>query len=421
MKKRNKTIRKPIIMLSIALLLIFFVNNGLSAVFGTIDSLMNQISARTIIIDVHVPVYEHKKEELNKYFENSSDKIEGIYEGNDINIRNLREEYNIYAIDAFLPEVMKEYTQESEPSDGEILIPKYISVDGDSNPEKTMEPIDGEQFIGKTLTFQVSRRNMESYAYIDTKDYTFTVAGVFDNVQSGDSGVAYINQKSMREIEDYAYYYPEEYINDEYYKMYMDYKYIRITVKDSEYTSKMLDEIKEILSSPLEGDDHLEGYDHLSMESMSNVYVSGMIEEGVYLFLNGIMLIGNFIAVYLILCSIMNILAYIKECMEMRKREFGILKAIGYRNGRISLILLKETLLEICIPLGITYGIGGAVFFTINRYIHNNFSVFWQRIEFNMEPGISMLIILIAVLVPVAGYVTGYIKLSRLEPMEALR
>ncbi len=409
-KKKNKTIKKPIIMIIISLLLIFFVNNSVFEIYDCMDYLMGRVEARRVSIDMTNWVYDDVKDELLDYF-NSNEMVLNYCDTDIPYPKEVGERYGLHGmgIEVYMQNVMEPYMFQDigELADDEIIICKYITKDGDGHFGKTMEYVDGEQFIGQEVTMYIRKLDWLTRQEIERKEYTFTVVGVYDNVNAGDYAGGLVNENVAKEMMEYSFLYTENMKQTENYYKYEPEVIFEVIVDKYENVQNVLQDINDICEKA-EDDFYI---------VQTKVKMS---EEGIML-LEGIRLICNFVAIYVVICAIINIFSYVKENMERRKREFGIMKAIGYRTGRISLILLKETAIEAIIPLVITMIWGNGIFMVVNNYIQAKFSIYWNMIKFEMNGYVTLAIVFIATLVPLMGYIWGLIKLHKLEPMEALR
>lgn len=409
-KKKQHNNRKTIIMMTISFLLIFLINNFLNEIYDVIDSMGNRLDARRLVMTFSQSVYNKIGDNIEKYLEENSNIIDfSKSTASPISVSGLREDYHIWGVDTFIPAVLKEYiiTDIEELKDDEIIIAKYITHDSYNHPTKTMDYTDGEQYIGKQITCSVDRVDGHTGEPLDSVEYTFKIVGVFDNIKSGQHMDAYVSENITRKMTAEKNIFPDNYDEtDEYYRFYPT---IELTafVKDYNNIETNKRELDDICR---EAGDEMYFVHHIIMRS-----------EGAYLFFEGIRLMGNMIAAYLIIRAAMNVYLYIRESLEKRKREFGILKAIGYNSGQISIAMLKEACLCICISLGITFGVGNGIFAVINHYIRNNFNIYWNSIKLEMDLKVNLLILSVGILVPMFGYFLSFSKIRKMEPMEALR
>lgn len=409
-KKKQHNNRKTIIMMSLSFLLIFLINNCLNEIYDVMDSMGNRLEARRLVMTFSQSVYDEIGENIENYLEENSNIIDfSKSTASPISVFGLREDYHIWGVDTFIPAVLKEYmiTDIDELKDDEIIIAKYITDDSYDYPTKTMDYTDGEQYIGKQITCIAYIYDGFKGEELDSVEYTFKVVGVFDNIKSGQDSDAYVSENITRKMTEEECIFPDNYAETEDYYRYEPTVELTAFVKDYNYIEINERELEDICKG--------------AKDEMHTVTHLIMMNEGAYLIFEGVRLIGNMVAVYLIIRAAMNVYLYIRESLEKRKREFGILKAIGYNSGHISIAMLKEACFCICISLGITFGVGNGIFAVINHYIRNNFNIYWNSIKFEMDLKVNLIILFIGILVPMFGYILSFAKIRKMEPMEALR
>lgn len=409
-KKKQHNIRKTIIMMTLSFLLIFLINNCLNEIYDVMDSIGSRLDARRLVMTFSQSVYNEIGEKIEEYLKENSNIIDfSKSTASPISVFGLREDYHIWGVDTFIPAVLKEYmiTDIDELKDDEIIIAKYITEDSYDYPTKTMDYIDGEQYIGRQITCTAGIYDGFKGEELDTVEYTFKIVGVFDNITSGQHMDAYVSENITRKMTEEKNIFPDNYEETEDYYRYEPTVELTAFVKDYNDINTNERELEDICR---EAQDEMHMVTHIIMRS-----------EGAYLFFEGIRLLGNMVGAYLIIRAAMNVYLYIRESLEKRKREFGILKAIGYNSGQISITMLKEAFLCICISLGVTFGVGNGIFAVINHYIRNNFNIYWNTIKLEMDIKVNLIILSVGVLVPMFGYIFSFAKIRKLEPMEALR
>lgn len=409
-KKKQHNNRKTITMMVLSLLLVFLINNCLNEIYDVMYSMGNRMVARRIVMTFSQSVYDEIGENIESYLENNSNIVDfSKSTAMPISVFGLKDDYQIWAVDTFIPSVLKDYmiTDIDELNDDEIIIAKYITNDSYNHPTATMDYIDGEQYIGKQITFSAYICDGFTGEQLDSVEYTFRVVGVYDNIKSGQDSDAYVSENIIRKITGEKNIFPDNYAETEDYYRYEPTIELAAFVKNYNDIETNVRELRDICSK---AEDEMYTVTHLIM-----------INEGAYLIFEGVRLMGNMIAVYLIIRAVMNVYLYIRESLEKRKREFGILKAIGYNSGQISMAMLKEASICICISMGITFGLGNGIFAVINHYIKNNFNIYWNSIKFEMDLKVNLIILFVGILVPMFGYVLSFAKIRKMEPMEALR
>lgn len=409
-KKKQHNNRKTIIMMVLSLVLLFLINNCLNEIYNVMDSIGNRLDARRIVMTFSQSVYDEIGDNIEKYLEENSNIIDfSKSTARPISVFGLRDDYQIWTVDTFIPLVLKDYmiTDIDELKDDEIIIAKYITEDSYNHPTATMDYIDGEQYIGKQITCSAYIYDGFNGEYLDSVEYTFRVVGVYDNIKSGQDSDAYVSENITRKMTGEECIFPDNYEETENFYRFEPTVELAAFVKDYNGIETNVTELRNICS---EAEDEMHTVTHIIM-----------MNEAAYLIIEGVRLMGNMVAVYLIIRAVMNVYLYIRESLEKRKREFGILKAIGYNSGQISITMLKEACFCICISLGITFGVGNGIFAVINHYIRNNFNIYWNSIKFEMDLKVNLIILSVGIFVPIFGYILSFAKIRKMEPMEALR
>lgn len=410
-RKKEKSIVKPIVMMTVSLILIFLINNFIMLIHNYLDSTLEKMIARTVKIELSEKEYEAVGDEIVSYLE----------EGNEEHIIDYAEGHVQGAgLEAYSEKAMEQYmiTQGiNELKDNEIIICKYITDSSTYTNNGAKEYQDGEELIGETITINVDKESFNpdtgEEKTLDSREYTFKVVGVYNNAKTDSYASGLISKDMMKEMTDFtATVYYDKKVGE--YKKYY-YNEINVIVDKAENVDSVAANLELVCQEFVKNEGIIK---YGSIVSTSNTIEFTDAMKIIY----GIQFFVNFIAAFIIVCAGINIYLYIRQCTDRRKREFGIMKAIGYRTMSISRLLLRETLLEIIIPLSVTYIFGIIVTFIINGYIKANFNVFVQEmIHFSISGSVSAVIISIGVVIPLLGYGAGVIKISKIEPMEALR
>lgn len=410
-KLKKRTIVKPIVMLTISLILVFIVNNGLSKIYGIVDNMSQRIRSRTIYINLTPKSYDDKIDELEKYIEENDNILDYAECYFSIGVDGCERTHDIWCVAPYMKDVMKDYMDDtpSDLEDDEIIIPKYITEGSDNTLVGDTTYIDGEQFVGDVVTVSVEKTGFLTGEQMGTTEYTFKIAGVYDSVAAGNKGDAYVSKYMAKKISENYTYVPEKFLEDEKMYTYQPLIDIRLVVDKYENIEVIQSEIDELL------------YDDEYGEELYMVQHEFKIHESAIFMIEGVRLVCNFLSAYLVINAIISMLLYIKETMENRRREFGILKAIGYTTPQISLEIGKDIVWIMIVPLAITLGLGVFGIALFNGYIDSNVSVYWQSMKMSAMNLTTVIIILVAVLVPLIGQWMAVKKISKLEPMEAMR
>ena len=419
-KKKYKTIKKPVIMLSISLLLLFVVNNFMMSIYKFADNELNKLESRQVLIDMTDYNYDLMGKDIIAYLDSNPNPHIVDYTIGRTNLKCADEKYG-GEIDllAFTEKIIEPYmiTEGIDKlADDEIIIGKYLTR-AEGADEEQDGYIDGEQFIGDTITSEkkqyfidpeTGKTRLES-----TKQYKLKIVGVYDNVSAGEQYAdGFVSQKTLNELSAYKeQIFPDKYMQDEYKSKSSAGKAISIVVDDVGNMEDVCNEVQKVLDD-IAGDE----------VPLNASRTDGIIPDASFYMLKDMQGFINFIAAFFLVCTVISVYSYIKECMDRRKKEFGIMKAIGYRTSGISKLMLKETLLEIFIPLAVTYGIGTCIKLLVDSFIKSEFDIYIQAsLEYYMAIEVSILIISIAVLIPMFGYIMSIMKIDKIEPMEVLR
>lgn len=410
-KKKKISARKNIVVLTISLFLLLVVNNFVGGLNDYVSScILNYLDNKTFTftyareeseeLDEEVWSFIQEQEEVVAFFNYGMDYIclEDIYlEGQEAD-----EDKMVYA-ESYSASVMKDYINGSEIKelkDDEIIVGRYASFSlswiADLNVDE--EIMDMQDYVGKTMTCIL--KDTESDEVL--KKYTFRIVGVYDNIKAGKTNIFYVSdnvRQEMLELLDYHISAIDEDGNEE--KFYMTY-YQVITDNsrsNTELDKKLHQKFPEMISTfhPVDYPDIL-------------VYI-----------LTGVILVGDFIIFYILINSISNIIYVTEDNLRKRRREFGILKAIGYKDKDLRNILLKESLISSAKAIVISAA-GGLVLFGIFRWlVLHKLNIFFSSMSFSTRPHTFILYLVVGLGVPLIGFGYGYRRLKNISAVEALR
>ena len=255
-----------------------------------------------------------------------------------------------------------------------------------------------------------------SYSIMDTsngdieiyKTYDLKVAGIYDNAKAGMSyDFMIVSNKTIVDMKFFAK--PEQDENADVAMASSDTEMnLYVTIDDYKNAEEVLKSVQTIL-------DEYEEY-----KLNASIYEYFATDE--FYSLSAIKLLANIVASFLLVCASLSLFSYIKDMMNRRKQEFGIMKAIGYKTSGICKTLIKELILEITIPLGTSLALGLGSVIAADNYFKNSFDIYeYALMEIKLFPEILALVGGIAVILPLIGYGWTIIKINRLEPMEALK
>lgn len=411
--KKPKSIKKIVVLMSIALTLLMVVNNIFKVLNSDIETLRNVIGARQVYINLTQEQYDEMGDELLSVINSSLNRhIEDSYfmyyadveqeDGEEIKVSNISS-----AELARYGDVSSDY----QIKDDEIFVGKYdVLFDGSIEEKKESD------YIGKVIKETVRR---ERYRFtspeqmtpeievIEEKEYSFRIAGFYDNIRANAiENYAYVSQRMAEElssidtVED-----AEDSVSSVSPKVYAA---LIAVIDDYDNAQDVIDSINE----------KLEQYEKYSLSASGAEYTFS--DE--YVGLGAIQLFANFAVSFVMVCTAISIYSYINDTMNRRRCEFGIMKAIGYRTSALSKMLFVETLPEIIIPLAMAFAGGFISVEAIKVYSEARMTGFEMAItDFVIFPDVAALVAAAGVLLPLAGYIFMVAKLKKLEPMEALR
>lgn len=410
--KHKKSIKKVIILITISLVLLMVVNNFFEIITSTISGIENSIEAKRLDICLDYDEYEEIGEKLVSEINSLTDKhIIGAYSGGETKgIADNSQEYFV----TYIPEkILKDYMSVSKDfklNDNEVILPKYVSLDDGSIVENKEE-----DYIGKTINYTIYKNKYTSgdqlsidQKSIEEKTYELIVAGVYDNAKTALSGnYLMVSNKTIVEMKFFAR--PEQDENGDVFVASSDTSIcIYITIDKYQNSETAAESVQKVL----------ENYKDYSLGV--GIYEFYVTDE--FYSLSSIKLLANIVSSFLLVCALLSLYSYIKDMMERRKQEFGIMKAIGYKTSGICKILIKEIVIEIFIPLGTALVFGAASVIAADSYFKSVYDIFeYSIMDIKLYPRILLLVSGIAVILPLLGYGWTMIKISRLKPMEALK
>lgn len=406
-KKHEKGIAKVIVFMTISLSILMFVNNMFAIIDSTMNGLANTILARRLDISMEWEEYNEKGENiLDKLRSIKNEHILGVYSGG--KAKGRISEDNDCSVTYIPEEVLEEYMDKKNFTlkNDEVILPKYENAEG-----KYIERSE-EEYIGKNIeytlyktkyTYESGMQLSPKEEILDKKVYILKVVGLYDNAKSGMEGMI-VSNKTLMKMKEFSK--PEQDNNSEVSMVSSDTEAgIYITIDDYENVEEVKESINTILKD-------------YGLNATSYEYGA----TGEFYSLQTIQLFANIISSFLLVCAMLSLFSYIKDMMDRRKQEFGIMKAIGYRTSGICKTLIKELVLEITIPLVTSLILGIACVIAADNFLSSNLNIYeYAMFDIKLYGNILALVIGIAVGIPLVGYVLAVKKISRLEPMEALK
>lgn len=407
-RKHKKGIAKIIVLMTISLCILMSVNNGFEIIGSMFNGLSETIKARRLEISMSWEEYNEIGEDvLDKLDTLENEHVSGVYLGGTVGGKIA--ESNDCEVTYVPEEVLEEYMNKKDFTlkDDEVILPKYVNEAGEYIERSE------EEYVGKNIEYTIYKKE---YTYesetlispteeiLNEKVYTLRVAGLYDDAKSGIEGMI-VSNETLMEMKNFSK--PRQDNDSEVYIASADMEVsIFITIDDY----KNAEEVQKSINTVILKDYGLS----------ADVYEFGATNE--FYGLQAIQIFANLISSFLFVCAILSLFSYIKDMMNRRKQEFGVMKAIGYKTSGICKGLIKELLPEIIIPLGTALILGKISAIVIDNVIKNNLSVYeYAMFDVKLYGNILALVIGMAVGLPILGYVLTVKKISRLEPMEALK
>jgi ABC-type antimicrobial peptide transport system permease subunit len=396
--------------MTLSLTVIMVVNNTLEIVESNLKGMEYMLTSRTIEMPIEYAAYEEMGKQIISDINKLGNKhIVTAYTAGIVNGYAEDERYDITHLpDGVISEYIDGVSSDFKLADDEVLLPKYIDT-GDGEIER-----DEDDYIGKTISYTVYRDKVtytspeESgiWEHIDERTYSLKVAGLYDNLTSGmGNSEILVAEDTLSEMKFFARLIQvvdgEEIIEDS------DIM-IGITVDSYDNVEEVMEVIEDMRINEHWGASPLYTYEFFASEEFYSV--------------EAVRLLINIVASFLIVCAALSLLSYIKDMLNRRKREFGIMKAIGYRTSGICRVLLKELIFEITIPLGIAWLLGIISVAVTDNILKKSFDLFdYAMFDIRLYGNVLALIAGISVMIPLIGYIIMIVRINRLEPVEALK
>ena len=288
-------------------------------------------------------------------------------------------------------------------SEDEIILPKYIfrTINDAQDEYGTVEYLDCEQYIGKTITIWVPTwiYTMTSVYKQGGSTYQFKIVGVYDNVKQCTSGdEAYINRNKQKKMVENSVVYAEGVDKSSFAVPEESYVVVVKKHKDVEAVAEELKKLEAGVVTPQ--------------------YYGGEEVEQTMQF---IVLAGDAIGILILLwASITMMLSYLKD-IRNRTSEYGLLKAVGYREKDLSGILWMETCIIELRAIIIALLTGEALVLLLNYLIATKGNILWKYLHAGYEWWQILLVVFVGMAVPSIAYAAGIKKIRKIEPIVALK
>lgn len=396
-KKHGKPGGRNRISLMVSLVLLFCVNTALGSFTRFLNyGMAGYVDSRTVDVYVEdgqdesaVKLFQFLEENTELYsWEEKEKAFFTILLENGSTFEGVHtESYNYKAVKPFLLTDGCE-----ELSENEAVIAKYLLQSGAdiSTADTDEEILDGEEFLGQTLTCSVRGATCE-----------VKIVGVFDNVTAGMGAGLLMDAAELKTVKSGT---QQSVVYDE------DGNAWTVNTGGQTVYSVVLSEYG-LLTSFMEKMDEL-GLTAISMSEMDPAMTKMM---------QGIALLANFILLALVYDTILNMIYSSEHDIRVRRKEFGLLKAMGYRDGKIALLLLWEKTADILIVLAVAFAFNTGMIFLLEWLKEKYLNIFFSALTFVPGAGTVALTVAIGTLAPFAGFLAGSIALRKLEAIGALK
>ena len=289
----------------------------------------------------------------------------------------------------------RQIRKQDDLAEDQMVIPKYLPVGITGQIDTTT--VSGEQFVGKTVSIHYAGQTKE-----------FVIVGTYDNGELLDEdGGYYISENAAIEI--------AEALGEE------NGIGCNVLVKDREKVKEYQKEISALIHEMYQKTQTEEG---VSMGPDPSVYTpySTARQNQAISYLQFVFRMAAILAGIALMWTGFGILLSQLKQLNLRKSEFGLLKAIGYQNRQLSGILRMEALMfsvRIFLIAGLLTVVAvllysGWVFFFTGGLYH---AILLPRLHWIM----LLLILLAAMGIPLAAYEFSARKLKEIVPIEALK
>lgn len=288
-------------------------------------------------------------------------------------------------------------------SEDEIILPKYMfrTINNAQDEYGEIEYLDCEKYIGKTITVWIPTwiYTSTSFQKQGGNNYQFKIVGVYDNVKQCTSGdEAYINRDKYKEMVYNSVIYGEG-VDESNFEA-PDESYV-VVVKEHKDVAPVEEQLKKLKAGMVRPQ-----------------YYGGEEVEQTMQF---IVLSGDAIGVLVLLwASISMMLSYLKD-IRNRTSEYGLLKAVGYKEKDLSGILWMETLIIEMRAIIITLFVGEVLVLIINYLISTRGNILWKYLHAGYTWWQILLVVFVGIAVPSIAYIAGIKKIQKIEPIVALK
>lgn len=396
-KKCTKSAGAKIRVLAVMLALTFFVNNLLTSLLDFAEQYFYNMNARTVLVTLQenedAPLEDIRKS-LLAYLDGCSESLsytENV--GITVETEELGRKAAVpYDYEAISPYLLTEGCEELEVQ--EAVIAKYITT-GDITDAQD-EVVDGEQFVGQTIPCTV-------YANDGTAcGYEIRIVGIYDNVAAGVDHCLLMREDEVTELVGET---EPGYIMDD------DENIIGYMYESAAYciVLKNYEDLDAFSQSARE------------LEGVSGVYSQSSLDATTVYIGYVVAMILYFLMIVVTFNASANIIYITEEDIRRRRREFGLLKSIGYRDRAINWLLFRETAMDIVKSLLPALVAGCLALAAAQVWKSNNLNIYYRTLRFAPHMDTLCLTLGVGICAPMMGFFAGMESLSHISSVHAMQ
>lgn len=304
-----------------------------------------------------------------------------------VGINNEKEESGVAYVSGVptiaLPDILKGETFNDNDTKV-VILPSIVQIGENS--------YNGEEYYGKSLTIEYNA--LDSKGEQDVKTYNAKVIGLYD-VEKG----SHATNEIYIPIQDGLFMQAEQKgLSVKNYNNIASFENVFVKVKDEQYVNQVSSNIQNM------------GFDTYSVHDELNE-IPGVV--------NFIMLIGSGVSLLVMVAGVMNISITILQMTRNRKKEIGLMKAIGYTTKRIMMVFLTENIV-VSLMAGIVALIFSKIVLIIVQLKLNNNEQF-VGISLSVSLELILLALAISMIIPIIASAIPLRKGLRVTASEALR
>ena len=275
--------------------------------------------------------------------------------------------------------------EKTDLKDNEVVIPKYIFQSNHPSIDMTATAyLNGEQFIGQKI----------SVAYAG-KSWELQIRDVYDNAMLSEDGKYYITEELARQMSG----------------GFPDITELQVEVLDYEDQELYIDKFRDWISEKIQANELPEESDGYG----SMVHAAGYMEKDAVGFVRTAMLLVVVLSAVALIWACFGIALSQLKGLQLRKQEFGLLKAIGYKNRQLAAMLRTEALMLSVRVLTVTGSIVCIALAAYTTYILAFTNPLWHFLLPTVDIWFLLGTIAVGILIPLLAYEIAIRKLKKMQ------